>query len=371
MEDSIQGTFKQVITALVGGATATFIGMSLPQPFQAFLLVASALWLMTLFWMYQIPSHDSLLKEMRYLDELHKSEDKRIDDGEYYRRMNRLLILDAISARPRVRNANVAVSSASSHENTSGGRSLPKDRLKKALCLLVLAAVLSMLLGCFGALCAARVLSIAMDTKVVLKAICVAIIICDIYASNTLFDDLLDTVSGLFALEAVTSGTTFVIVSSFYGHYPIWILFICYIAAILCLNAVEYIKIRAIIEKSTRYALEIGSLISAMAFFASGVLVCKGVQLNELDFANFAPTYIVLIVAIAGGISLWMSRILWDLSLDVAIAHRLNDACSRLMIDQIDAMSCEAQSVRSTIKGLILNVALFAFVIGICIAVAF
>ena len=371
--DQIKGLISQAATGLLGAMVASLVGSTLPEPFRTLVLLAAVVWFLVIYWMWQKPSKKDVLESVKYLDALHDHAPKLIDDSEYYRRVNRLLVLDGLSSRQLVQQRSRAEAS------TKKGQVCKKDRssLVKTL-MLRLGVVASLLLpiayGVVWALCKAGTLSggiaVALRSYIVLAVIALVVLVADFCAVRRLPSPSIYDYLTFVSVDVMLWGLGYLIVFWAHESIPLRPLLLSLALSFYGLLVLGYLPYRHSIDEGVRSRIASLMLIVWVSFYSVALAGYRYLVVGSFDFTTIQALFMVGLVTLSGCMFLWFYSLQNDLVLDVIIGTCGDEASRGPLLDRVGTLVGEARRFRNSIMALLPGTALFAAVLGVLTAIS-
>ena len=369
MNDQLKSMISQAASGFLGAVITVLVGAKLPQPFGVLSLLAAAIWPIAFYWFGRKPGRKEVLEEIEYLDKLHNHVPQLINDGDYYRRLNRQLVLDGLSSRQ------VDQSRSSSSAVVGEAQIGDKSKADKAKTFVVVVCWVIIFLfptahGAAWALCIAGVmtgsLGAALGSRLSLLLVVFAVSVAACLIARqlpmpTVYDFLIYIFGGalLWGMGYLTAFLALRTISIRPFLFSVSL-------SLFGMSFAEYLPYRRSIDESIRHRFELLTLFMGMTFYYAGVIVYGWLFVEPVDLSSAQAILLVCLVGLSGLLCVWLCSRQWDLVLDVVV-DSCGDAAQRgVLTDGVDKLAQKARASMSSIVGFLPAFALFSLVMGIC-----
>ena len=369
LRERIKESISQLTTGILGVIVAALASMKFPEPFRSLTLLAIAIWLSIAYWISQRPRTGEILERIKYLDALHDHNPKLMSDNEYFFRMNRLIVLDAVSSKfPMQRRFKDKLDSPD--VETPGETKEGKKGLFVSLCCMAGAFLLPAIYGVATALGGAQVLPGWLNAAVQTNAFRIMLIGLALYSDYSLAERVSSFALGDL-LTFIFTGVFFwsvgyLAAALHFGSIRPGLLFASFSLSLYGLTIAGYLDSRNLIERDVRRRLEFLSMGLGVSFYYAGVYFASYIIAGSIDLNNQVSLLLVGLMVTTGIACLWLADLLWDLAVDIALNDYGETVQGQMLVEPSIDLAKRAIDVRNSIIGLHFSTVLFYFVLGVC-----
>lgn len=370
MGDQLKSMISQTASGLLGAVIAALVGVALPQPFRVFALLAAAIWLIAIYWMGRKPTRKDVREMIEYLDALHNHDPQLISDEDYYRRLNRQLVLDGLCSRQLGQRPPTIQPVAGEEERISDNDKVERAVILTALVRWSIVIVLPATHGIIWALSKAGTMPHILGTALASWPSFLLVIFVALVANYQNMRQLSAPTVGDFLTPLFVGGLFwgmgYLSVYIFHWTIPVRPFLLSVSTSLFGMSLAGYLPYRRSIEKNVRHKLETLTQFTGLTFYAAGMLGYAWIFVKPIDFASMQALFLACLVGLSGFAFAWLCGLQWDLILDVVVDSCGAAAQRGVLTDRVGTLVQEAHEVMVSIIGLVPATALFALVMGFC-----